>query len=233
MGGDSIDAIGWLMSNLTGVRSITCVRRISHLDSLPDVPEGPEQLTVERGLRLRAEVGISFWDAVLLRSIDLANPPQNLLGAAGRHSPSVVPVDIGLDADLTSTLRSLADDQQGQAIDLRSRVQMADGGVRHLPMLDFRRPSVESAVNLIVAVVSNLDVGAGFVLWSGSSFHFLGARLISTAALQTFLGRALLYAPLVDSRWIGHQLIEGVCSLRISKSQGHPHAPRVVATIAG
>jgi hypothetical protein len=230
---DSIDVIGRLLSSLKDGASITCSTRVSQPDSLPDVATEPEQKTVDRAMRLRAQIGISFWDAVLLRAMELPEPPNTLLAGAGRHATSEVRLQLPADKHLTSRLRQICEVHPGSAVDVKSAIQLTGGSVLHIPMLDFRRPSLESASALAAAVVTTLDIGGGFLLWSGSSFHFWGAKLMTAAELPMFLGRALLFSPLVDSRWIGHQLIEGQCGLRISRSAVHPHAPRVVTSVSG
>lgn len=43
-----------------------------------------------------------------------------------------------------------------------------------------------------------------------------------------FLGRALLFTPVVDGRWVAHQMIEGQCALRVSPGNAQQIVPVVV-----
>jgi hypothetical protein len=56
----------------------------------------------------------------------------------------------------------------------------------------------------------------GLLFESGRSFHFYGADPVTLPDLVSILGRAQLLSPIVDSRWVSHQLIDGRCALRIS-----------------
>ena len=102
-----------------------------------------------------------------------------------------------------------------------------DGRTWHIPMIDF---AVDGAISAEVldrlrlflprAVVLNLAVFA-----SGRSFHAYSTALLSPKEWVSFMGRLLLVNPrgrreLIDSRWIGHRLIGGFCSLRWSNNSG-------------
>jgi hypothetical protein len=68
-------------------------------------------------------------------------------------------------------------------------------------------------------VASQFGVGEGFLVETDKSYHFYGTKLLEEKELVEFLGRALLFAPIVDRAWISHQLIELCCALRISSRQ--------------
>jgi hypothetical protein len=54
---------------------------------------------------------------------------------------------------------------------------------------------------------------------SGRSYHFYGDRLLTTSKWREVLLRASLLAPIVDGRWITHQLLQGYAALQVSS---HP-----------
>ena len=62
--------------------------------------------------------------------------------------------------------------------------------------------------------------GSGFILNSGNSYHYISKKLTTENGLLDFLGRAILYGPLTDVRWIAHQIIERSFTLRIGMKNG-------------
>lgn len=114
---------------------------------------------------------------------------------------------------------------------LSSKLKIASGEELHIPMLDYRVPITPQNDSLIVAQLT--EIGAsGWLLASGRSYHFLGDTLLRGArGLAGFLGRALLYSPIVDGRWIAHQLVEGACALRVSSGDPSQIVPTLVTRV--
>ncbi|MFG1837937.1 hypothetical protein ACGFH8_05785 [Micromonospora sp. NPDC049175] len=190
---------------------------------------------IEAALRLRSEHGVPFWDAMMLNSLSQPEDIRSvLLDASGLHQPmstAVVQHRLSI-ADLSPlALRSLlAKAQEGNISVVSSRLLMPDGTESHLPLLDFRLPVSASSSVIIEDIVRRLGF-SGLVLESGNSYHFYGRSLLSASEMREFLGRAILYAPIVDYRWIAHQLVEGACALRISKGKAFAYSPRIVLEI--
>jgi hypothetical protein len=122
--------------------------------------------------------------------------------------------------------------QPGRILALRSLCAgSGTAKARHLQMLDFRLPVEPAGQRLVEAAVEAMGLH-GWLLSSGRSYHFLGDRtLTSLQALMDFLGRALLFAPIVDGRWVAHQMIEGQCALRVSSGNTQQIVPAVVAQV--
>lgn len=195
-------------------------------------PEGRSDAIFTEALKLRAATGLPFWDAVFLTGetrpdgitaeiVDGALLHQSLRVAAHR--------DVSIDQKVRARLleRSQTD---ATITALSSEVRLPSGETRHLPMIDFasksRRPgSTES----VVTTARGLGI-PGFVMKSGRSFHFYGAALLTQDELRRHLSRALLLAPVTDARWIAHQLLDGMCSLRISPNTDGD-VPTVVASV--
>lgn len=174
--------------------------------------------TFARALELRAETGMPFWDAVFLTGeMDPAGVAPTIIDAALLHQPvSLQDAErVIIDASVASELAKRA--AAGSAIvALLSVVEDVDGTVWHLPMLDFSSKSKRAgAAASVVAASRGLDV-PGAVVSSGRSFHFYGHSLMTAPEHHAFLCRATFLAPITDGRWIGHQLLEGYSSLRIS-----------------
>jgi hypothetical protein len=188
---------------------------------------------VDEALVLREESGIPFWEAVLLLARARNTGVDAVLDAAANHHPmGVYGTVINLPAqDMSQEWIQARSSEMGadQVLVFSSKVRLAgrtEPG--HVPMLDFRiRPSDE---NQKLAVKLLRRIGAkGSLLDSGKSYHFYGRDVLpNTADMVTFLGRASLFAPFVDHRWVAHQLIEGACALRVSTGKSYTRPPIVI-----
>ena len=87
-------------------------------------------------------------------------------------------------------------------------------------MLDFHIPVSECNLRIVKDVLFELNVVSGYLLNSGESYHFIGDYSINEESLLDFLANALFFAPIIDRAWIGHQILERSCSLRIDKKHG-------------
>ena len=111
-----------------------------------------------------------------------------------------------------------------EALSVVSRVR-TEYGYCHIPLLDMDLPIAEASAAEAEEVARGLGINSGAIVDSGKSYHFWGLDLLSENQWLTFMSRALLLDR-VDSRWIGHRLIDGHASLRISQKRGV--APTVV-----
>src|SRR3989344_1656377 len=111
-----------------------------------------------------------------------------------------------------------------EALSVVSRVR-TEYGYCHIPLLDMDLPIAEASADEAEEVARGLGINSGAIVDSGKSYHFWGLDLLSENQWRTFMYRALLLDR-VDSRWIGHRLIDGHASLRISQKRGV--APTVV-----
>lgn len=200
------------------VRLVVTPRAPRAQTRLSDHPEVTPLL--ERGAELRAIEGMPFWDTVLLAAERSEHGlPEPLASAASYHQTVLVypHLDHPAQGDLERWMRTVADGaKQDEIISFSSKVILRDGSEAHVPMLDFSaRTENSGSLSSARTIVKELGV-PGFLLDSGRSFHFYGSRLVSDTQLPGFLGAALLFAPLVDGRWVAHQLIGSACALRIS-----------------
>jgi hypothetical protein len=101
-------------------------------------------------------------------------------------------------------------------------------GARQIPMMDFRCDATDAGLKTLVAAMTKIDM-RGFILKSGRSYHFYGTRLLDEPQWQDFLGQSLLLGDLADWRYVGHCLVRGICTLRIS---AHPHLRSVPTVVA-
>jgi hypothetical protein len=215
------------------------IRAISLFDptSLPLVQDrlglaGEGQRLIEMALDLKRRYHLPFWDGLLVSALNTERTPLEVIRAASQHNRSRNLTRLEVNDWILDDLRSLALKPAGAGmIAISSVVDLQDGSQRHIPMVDFHCPASPSNLKLAEAVANELNVGPGFILASGKSYHFYGLELINGSELASFLGRALLFAPIVDRAWIAHQLIESACALRISPRAETGEAPHVVARI--
>lgn len=115
---------------------------------------------------------------------------------------------------------------------LCSTVRDGHGSWRHLPMLDLGIPvRVPGSEDAAFAALRALEL-QGALLSSGTSYHFIGGQLVTTDEMVALLARAQLLSPIIDYRWISHQLMDGICRLRISTDEErNPRAHTLVGVV--
>lgn len=202
---------------------------------------------VSVALERRMSTHAPFWNEVLdmlhrqagasADTLDIAAARLEVLKLAGYHLDlSTAATSHSFQGDEEGTRRAVARTtaglRAGRILALRSRCISADAGwERHLQMLDFRLPVEPASQRVIEATLRTMGL-QGWLLSSGRSYHFLGAQVMSSPqSLMAFLGRAMLYAPIVDGRWVAHQMIEGQCALRISSGNADQIVPILIAQV--
>lgn len=112
-----------------------------------------------------------------------------------------------------------------------SRASLADGRCVHFPMMDFACYDTPQDLRKAVFALSALRLAPGVLLRSGNSFHFYGFSTLSPVQWVQFLGTCLLLVPICDARYIGHRLIDGACTLRISFGPERRNEPTVASIV--
>lgn len=179
--------------------------------------------------------GFGFWEFVLAQAVHAdEDTRRGLLAGALRHNSDQAQ-RVRLDRE-TFIAQLIASEYLNlsprELVSLLSPVEVA-GEPRqlHLPLLDLGvQCSAEGQASAVDAMES---LGLrGLLFESGRSYHFYGAEPVNHHELIVILGKAQLLSPIVDSRWVSHQLIDGHCGLRISTdSEKTPHPPVLVATV--
>jgi hypothetical protein len=114
-----------------------------------------------------------------------------------------------------------------QLLGVASLVKSKQHEPKHIPMMDFICPPNESNADLLASLLAEGLRMPGFLLDSGRSFHFYGVQLLSEVEWRRFIGKCVLMSGLVDDRYVGHQLVDGYCVLRISSSLKKKRVPIV------
>lgn len=150
------------------------------------------------------------------------------------HSPPETEQTIWLKGEeMTSThlvqiIERLA---EKEAIAVTSNLKLLNTDEKfHIPMIDFNCDISAKNLERIQEFLRKIEQ-RGVVLESGRSYHYYGIDLLSQKDWLLFLGKCLLFLDHIGSRYIGHRLIDGYTSLRISTSQRRPVLPKVVAVV--
>ena len=120
--------------------------------------------------------------------------------------------------------------RQESAIGVCSSVNMRQNFF-HIPMIDFHCDV--SDVNLARLKDFLLYIGQkeGAILESGRSYHYYGIKLLTVEQWVEFMGKCLLLCTDAGQRYIGHSLMDGFCTLRISGKALHNYIPKVVTIL--
>jgi hypothetical protein len=112
-----------------------------------------------------------------------------------------------------------------------SRVRLVGGRSAQIPMMDFMCTPSTSNLELLAHLLRDLRPGRGCLLESGRSYHYYGFRLLTEEEWRVFLGKCLLMTGFTDDRYVGHQLVDGYCVLRLSAGKSKGDVPTVVAEL--
>jgi hypothetical protein len=123
-----------------------------------------------------------------------------------------------------------------QLVGVISRVTVAGGELRHIttrhiPMMDFMCPPSPANLEVLTRLFREIGQKKGYLLESGRSYHYYGLELLTEEQWRVFLGKCLLMCGYVDDRYVGHQLVDGHCVLRLSSGKLKPNVPKVVAKL--
>ena len=147
---------------------------------------------------------------------------------------------VGRDELLNGELGQLIDGlPPGYDLGILSRVGIIVGPDRHIPMMDFNlAKSPENIVLLKERLAQVTFEKDGFIVESGKSYHYYGAKLLDEADWRQFLARCLLtsffqgadgpFLQVADCRYIGYRMLDGACCLRLTTNAQRKFLPRVV-----
>jgi len=113
-----------------------------------------------------------------------------------------------------------------QELALHSRVKIKNR-TYHIPMIDFSMdgPIVDQSFDRLRYFLPRKVILSLAIFASGRSYHGYSTAILEPKEWIEFMGRLLLInkrngPEVVDTRWIGHRLIGGYCSLRWTNNSG-------------
>lgn len=229
----------------TALETIDTVMRTSkseHRVELRKVPPAPSlqrrlgtvsaREDFDQSRSLSHEVGIPFWHSVFrLGSQAEDGVPREILDAAMYRQSTEHYAYINCGESFFARATEVIEAAPTDAYVVASSSVETSKGTMHLPMLDFSvKERWVGALKTAEGSIRALGL-PGTLLASGRSFHFIADELTTWENYSAFLQRALLLTPIVDERWVAHQLLAGRATLRVSPNK-HGQVPRVVAHIS-
>jgi hypothetical protein len=192
-----------------------------------------EKKIVDETLEIRAQNQLPFWELILQRSLQQQKVPVGILDAVAYHRSTEGRITR---CEVTNNLEQSLDEQckrlePNEMLAISSEVICISGEPKHIPLLDLHCRPTPSNLELVLQVCKRIVQSEGVVLDSGNSYHFIGTGLMTFEERIHFLGRALLFSPIADGRWIGHQLQEPISALRISRKTESQGPPSVVGIV--
>ncbi len=180
--------------------------------------------------RLREEYGIPFWDAILAISMKRGEIPNRYVELAILHdkAPDEHHIELVGSEVTVERMDSLVKElKEGFVLAISSKVNLKDGSIAHIPMMDFRCAPSQMNKAVVKKALSAMGENAGLIVNSGRSYHFYGVHLLTSDAWVKFLAMGILFTPIVDARYIAHRLADGACRLRIGAGPDKPFIPTV------
>jgi hypothetical protein len=117
---------------------------------------------------------------------------------------------------------------ENQVWSITSKIRTSDGKTKHLPMMNFH-PENGSEEDIKKALKYICGNKRGVLLDSGRFQHYYGDFLLDENEWIKFMAEFLMPTVLVSSRYVGHRLHDGYCTLRLTADgQYKPKVPKVV-----
>lgn len=187
-----------------------------------------ENVIFSKALRIREKTLLPFWEALMLSCSGEPGDFRRLLRLATFHQQqksNIIRIerDDVLKGKLDDLIQSLT---QGQHLSFSSEIFVTKSERYHLPLLDFHCPESVENDRLVADVCLEIFQTPVLVLSSGASYHAIGTELVDDAGFRAYLIRSLFFAPIVDTRYVAHQMLEGSCALRLSSSIDKPNLPK-------
>lgn len=121
---------------------------------------------------------------------------------------------------------------------MSSKVLLRNGEYRHIPMMDFSISKNKANLKFLLERLHHLEMPNGYIIETGSSYHYFGKDFLMIEDWYKFLGKCLLSSvvrtredilEIADNRYIGHSLRRGDCSLRLTSRGDKTYIPKVVS----
>jgi hypothetical protein len=217
-----------LLLNHTQVRDATLFQYDAppHMQERIAVTDAEREL-IEQANRMRKGTGIPFWEAIFATCAVEEQCTDPILEATFFHNGQGISEHISRRQIEDGVIESTARNTQ-RTVALGSKLAGAKGALGHMSFLDLHC-EVSAGNHVVVHRVCRHVMPQGFlVLDSGGSYHACGVTLVSDDQRIQMLAKALLVSPIVDARYVAHQLLQDSSSLRISRGGSAGKVPIVI-----
>jgi len=139
--------------------------------------------------------------------------------------------DIYLNLNLDQFIKKFS---KHEVLSFSSKVQLRDNTFKHVAMMNFHPEDGVDFTHLKYSVNHICGNRKGAILASGRYYHYWGNFLLSDIEWIKFLGEFLMPTVITSPRYIGHQLFNGECTLRLTSDTIYkPQVPIVIENITG
>lgn len=186
-----------------------------------------ERELIERANRMRQGTGVPFWEALFATCTVEERCTDLVLAAAFFHNGQGIAEHVSRQQIEDGILEATARDAR-RTVALGSRLAGAKGCLGHVNFLDLHC-EVSVGNHALVHRVCRQVMPQGFLLLdSGGSYHACGSTVVSDAGRIQMLSTALLASPIVDARYVAHQLLQDSSSIRISQGGKVGRVPIII-----
>jgi len=186
-----------------------------------------ESELIERANRMRCGTGVPFWEALFATCSVEERCTDPILAATFFHNGQGMPQNISRKEIEDGMMESAARNAR-RTVALGSKLAGEEGSLGHLNFLDLHCP-VSPGNHAIVHRVCRHLMPQGFLLLdSGGSYHACNVAVVSNEDRIQTLAKALLASPIVDARYVAHQLLQDSNSIRISRGGKAGKVPIVI-----
>ena len=211
-----------LRPQIEAIRFATYRRRPGLSQRLKDRLTSGDDALRQAAEKLSAE-GVEFWDALLSLAMQRGVLRESFVEAALLHNFNLPErnFELGRERLMGGAISTIVPQlSPGEGLLVRSQLRLGSGAAAYLPMLDFSCPCRGGNAYAIQSLVEAAGAPEGVLVRSGQSYHFYGIELLSEKEWLRFMALALLFAPVTDSRYNAHRLLDGECRLKIVDSEG-------------
>lgn len=182
---------------------------------------------IDRANDARETTGVPFWEALFARCAVEGNCSDSIISAAFFHNGQGKPRFVSREQIAEGILQTLSNDTVGN-LALGSKITPTCPPARHISLVDFHCEASTSNLVIVRKICRELMPGGFLLLDSGGSYHACGVELVSDELRVQVLARALLASPIVDARYVAHQLLQESSSIRISRGGKLQKVPFIV-----
>jgi hypothetical protein len=182
---------------------------------------------IELANRTRAGTGVPFWEALFATCSIEERCTDPILTATFFHNGQGEAQQISRMDIEKGVIQSAARDAR-RIVALGSRLDGVKGTLGHLIFLDLHC-EVSPGNKTVVHQICRHVMPQGFLLLdSGGSYHACSLTLVSDVDRIHMLAKALLASPIVDARYVAHQLLQDSNSIRVSQGGKTGRVPIVI-----
>lgn len=234
IGSNSFEAVRYIISKFDEISKVSLIEFKEPLPLQERVPEILGSNIFSKGMELREATQLPFWDCLLKNITGHDEGDLHVLKQALFHNQNdTIEHEFPRSEILRIQPESYLKNPKGSSLAISSKVTLRNGATGHIPMLDFHTPVNKGAEGIIASAMKALGLESFFVCNSGKSYHAYGLKILCQDELISFLNSALLLHPIVDTRYVAHQLRDRYCKLRIVPTSLKPFQPKTVLHVEG